>query len=61
VTDIYDFGSKYAQVYKQKCKCGEEIEVSAQKDEYFHCPEYYTEIYVKCSCGESVKFVIPVN
>jgi len=55
---MYDFGDEDAQTYKEKCICGNEIEVSTQKDE---CPEYHTTIYVKCSCGESVEFILPVN
>ena len=55
---IYDFGGEYAQTYIEDCDCGKKIEVSSQTDD---SPEYYTTIYVKCSCGESVLFRIPVN
>ena len=56
--DIYDFGSYYAQTYSKECTCGKEHLVSTQKDE---APEYITEIYIKCTCGESVPFELPVN
>ena len=56
---LYDFGSDYAQTYIETCKgCGADIEVSTQQD---RCPEYTTEIYIKCGCGESVEFELPVN
>lgn len=56
--NMYDFDKECAQTYKEKCVCGKEIEVSTQQD---GCPEYYTEIYVKCTCGKSVNFSLPVN
>ena len=57
--ELYDFGSDYAQTCKEKCKnCGNEIEVSTQRDSH---PEYYTSVYVKCSCGQSVGVYLPVN
>ena len=54
----YDFGGEFAQTYKAECECGNQIEVSTQKDE---SPEYYTDVFVKCACGKSVKFSLPVN
>lgn len=56
--NMYDFGSEYAQTYKGKCECGNEIEVSTQRDD---CPEYKTDVFVKCRCGKSVGFLLPVN
>lgn len=55
---FYDFGGEYAQTYSETCECGRVIEVSTQIDDY---PEYYTDIYVKCDCGKSVAFSLPVN
>lgn len=55
---IYDFDSEYAQTYVEVCECGRSIEVSTQKD---NCPEYYTPIFVKCVCGKSVGFRLPVG
>ena len=55
---MYDFGDEFAQTYTETCECGKTIEVSTQKDKY---PEYRTEIYVMCSCGRSVSFLLPVN
>ena len=34
------------------------IEILTQPDRH---PEYYTQIFVKCSCGKSVEFCLPVN
>ena len=56
--DIYDFDGEYAETFQKKCSCGEIILVSTQKDNY---PEYYTDIFIKCKCGKSVKFELPVN
>ena len=56
--DIYDFGSIYAQEYIEKCECGEEINISTQQD---NSPEYIISVYVRCKCGKSVKFKLPVN
>jgi hypothetical protein len=58
MVDLYDFGSEFSQEYKQTCSCGNKIEVSTQKD---NDPEYYSEIFVKCKCGKSVRFDLPVN
>ena len=55
---MYDFGSKFAQTYKETCSCGNEVEVSTQTD---NNPEYNTEVYVRCKCGKSVAFLLPVN
>ena len=55
---MYNFDEEYAETYKEKCECGNEIEVSTQKDEN---PEYYTDIYVKCECEKSILFSLPVN
>ncbi len=60
MTDLNDFGSDYAQTYAKTCEnCGETIEVSTQKEG--SGPEYYTDVYVRCSCGHSVHFSLPVN
>ena len=56
---VYDFGSKYAQTYTEVCPgCGKQFQVSAQRDQ---SPEYITDVFVKCDCGESVQFNLPVN
>ena len=55
---MFDFGEEHAQTYIKSCDCGKVIELSTQKDEN---PEYYTYVYIKCSCGKSVYFSIPVN
>lgn len=57
---LYDFGSECAQTFTAKCdKCQAVIEVSTQRDE---CPEYHTEVYVRCQiCGGTAVFSLPVN
>lgn len=43
----------------QDCSsCGKIHRVYHQDD---YDPEYYTDIYVVCECGELVEFVVPVN
>jgi len=45
--------------YIQHCTCcGIEQEILTQMDSY---PEYETEIYLKCQCGEYIEFILPVN
>jgi len=56
--DIYDFGGSCAQTYVGICECGERIMVSAQENA---APEYEADVYVKCRCGKSVHFNLPVN
>jgi cytochrome c1 len=57
--DMYDFDGEFAQTYTEKCPaCGTETEVSTQRDGN---PEYYTGVYVRCTCGDSVAFNLPVN
>lgn len=58
MTDSEDFEGRYSQTYKNNCECGNEIQVSTQEDNY---PEYYASVFVKCPCGKSVKFELPVN
>lgn len=49
--------SRYS--YKKKCSCCDlEQEILTQRDNY---PEYETEIYLKCQCGEFIEFILPVN
>ena len=44
--------------YTEECKSGHEVTVFTQSDSN---PEYYTEVWVKCKCGDLVKFDLPVN
>ena len=55
---MYDFGGDCAEKYQEQCECGKVVEVSTQRDQ---CPEYHTEVFVKCDCGQSVGFILPVN
>ncbi len=56
--DIYDFDGESSQIYTEECNCGNIVKVSTQKDSN---PEYYTYVFVKCKCGKSVGFSLPVN
>ncbi len=57
--DPYDFGGYASEIYTGQCKgCGRVIEVSTQEE---ICPEYYADVFVRCTCGDSVGFVLPVN
>lgn len=45
--------------YVMKCSCCEaEQKILTQEDKD---PEYHTKIYLECTCGEFIKFVLPVN
>jgi hypothetical protein len=56
---MYDFGGGCDQTYSERCSdCGRIHEVSTQRDQN---PEYYTDIFVRCTCGGSVEFNLPVN
>jgi hypothetical protein len=51
--------SEYSYEYRQKCpKCSRDQVVQTQRD---LSPEYYTQVYVKCPCGEFIEFKLPVN
>ncbi len=57
---MYDFREDIAQTYIETCKgCGRVVEVSIQQDHGSN--EYDAEIYVRCLCGGSVRFLLPVN
>lgn len=45
-------------VYKEICKCGKENILMTQNDD---CPEYHTNVYAICECGELLNFLLPVN
>lgn len=45
--------------YSEKCtKCKKKHLLMTQSDED---PEYYTDIFIQCDCGDYVKFRLPVN
>lgn len=49
----------YIYSYKNLCaNCGNRHEVLTRKDNF---PEYDTEIYILCECGEYTEFILPVN
>lgn len=50
-------GRRYS--YKKECPCcglGQEILTQRYND-----PEYETDIYLLCQCGEYIEFILPVN
>ena len=53
----YDFGGKYAQSYESTCECGRKIIISSYNDEVI---EYYHDVFVKCICGKSIYFKLPI-
>jgi hypothetical protein len=38
--------------------CGLSQKILTQRD---NLPEYETEIYLQCQCGEYIQFILPVN
>lgn len=49
----------YRCEYEEDCTCcGLTIRICAAKYNY---PEYETEVYVQCDCGEYIFFELPVN
>ncbi len=45
--------------YTKTCSCCDlKHQILTQHDD---CPEYYTDIYLQCQCGEYVEFELPVN
>lgn len=55
--DEIDRYSRYKFI--EKCEiCDLDITVFTQEDSF---PEYYTNVYVKCTCGNCVLFELPVN
>ncbi len=44
--------------YEVTCKCGKKHFVLTQDNDF---PEYHTEVYSPCECGEYVEFDLPVN
>lgn len=45
--------------YTEECpSCRFEHTILTQGDD---SPEYYTEIYLRCQCGEYIEFSLPVN
>lgn len=53
-----EFNIAYHQIYTEFCKCKREHTIITQKDSD---PEYTTDIYLLCGCGEYIHFVLPVN
>lgn len=44
--------------YIMSCKCGKNHKMLTQRNNF---PEYETEIYLQCECGEYVECILPVN
>lgn len=45
--------------YNKVCPCCEKEHIVLTKESDF--PEYETEVYIQCECGEWIEFVLPVN
>ncbi len=57
--DEDDLRKNFLEKYIENCHfCSQDIVVVTQRDSF---PEYVTEVYVQCVCGEYVKFNLPVN
>ena len=49
----------YAVEYNKCCECcGLNQKILTQGGNY---PEYETEVYLQCQCGDYIEFVLPVN
>ncbi len=54
-----DIPKWYRIPYKETCSgCDKIYTIYTQDDDE---PEYYTNIYLECSCGHYVDFSLPVN
>jgi hypothetical protein len=54
-----EISEAYRYKYEEECSCcGLKKQILTQEDSF---PEYYTEIYTQCQCGEYIEFRIPVN
>lgn len=52
-----DFDTRLVKV--EACKgCGHLLRLVSQADD---SPEYYSQVFVVCECGELVSFSVPVN
>ena len=45
-------------IYHNTCDCGKQHVIRTQSSNF---PEYETEVYVLCDCGDYVEFELPVN
>lgn len=45
--------------YKVKCDVCELTQTILTQDDDF--PEYHTEVYLQCGCGNYLEFILPVN
>ena len=49
----------YKCEYVKTCDCcGLDQTILTQEDDR---PEYHTEIYLQCQCGNYIEFILPVN
>ncbi len=49
---------KWNHKYKEPCDCGRINTLYTQEDDK---PEYYTDVYLECICGNFIHFRLPVN
>lgn len=55
---IDDIPTGLRHEYHVKCICGK---IFTALTKISNDPEYETEIFIKCDCGEYVEFNLPVN
>lgn len=54
-----DIAEGYRYEYMKPCPCCTmECKILTKRDDF---PEYYTGVYVQCTCGEYIEFELPVN
>jgi hypothetical protein len=57
--DLSEIPEGLRNPYTQTCSCcGLDQTILTQHSDY---PEYETEIYLICQCGEYIEFILPVN
>jgi hypothetical protein len=45
--------------YHSRCNACDEVHTVLTQHHNF--PEYETDVYIQCNCGEWVQFILPVN
>ncbi len=55
----HEIPKEYRYEYSKKCEvCDMESTLLTQNDNY---PEYDTDVYLRCTCGNHILFELPVN
>ena len=56
--DLEQTDESHRYEYIKWCSCGNQIKLLTQEDRF---PEYHTDVYVECQCGQYLLFQLPVN